>query len=79
MKLRVVIIGLVLAIVLAFSSGAFAHFVFPGRSETVPHLKDVQIAWVNPCDRFWQLIAEARTDMGERFIQTHYPARFCLK
>ena len=52
MKLRMVIMGLVLAVVLALSSGTFAHFIYPGpNTPSVQVLPATVQPYVSSCDR----------------------------
>jgi hypothetical protein len=78
MKVRMVIIGLVLAVALAFGSGAFSHFVYPGPSETVRQVTVEVAPTVDRCDRFWQLFADAQSDAAVSMLRRFHPDRDCL-
>jgi len=78
MKVRMVIIGLVLGVILAFGSGAFAHFVYPGQSETVRQVTVQVTPVVDRCDRFWQLFADAQTDQAANKLMRFHPDGDCL-
>ena len=78
MRLRMVVIGLVLAVALAFGSGAFAHFVYPGPSETVRQVTVEVAPTVDRCDRFWQLYVDAQTDGAWNALRRFHPDRDCL-
>jgi len=78
MKVRMVIIGLVLAVALAFGSGAFSHFVYPGPSETVRQVTVEVAPTVDRCDRFWQLFADAQSDAARASLRRGHPDRDCL-
>jgi len=78
MRFRMVITGLVLAVVLALSSGAFAHFAYPGQSETVVRVPVEVTPVVDRCDRFWQLYADAQTDGARNALRRFHADRDCL-
>jgi len=49
--LKLVAMGALAAVVLAFSAGAFALYVFPGRSEEVQVAAPAPTPYISPCDR----------------------------
>jgi hypothetical protein len=81
MKLRILILAL--AVTLAFGAGAFALYVFPGRSESVRPPISCRGIQCEPttgpsrCDRFWQLMADAQTDGAVRALEVYHPDHDC--
>jgi hypothetical protein len=78
MKSKVIIMALILAVALAFSSGAFAYFVYPGQPEGVtqashpsspasPAFQDIlHPAPSDRCERLWSLYSQAGTEAAAR-------------
>ena len=64
MRPNALITGLVLAVVLAFSSGTFTHFIYPGPSSPSVQVAPTVQPYVSPCDRVRE---EALTEAKKRF------------
>jgi len=71
--------GLALAVVLAFGAGAFAHFVYPGPSETVivhwqPLPSQPAVApQVTRCQHSMDQIAQAQTQVAVAILSNRGP------
>jgi hypothetical protein len=76
--MRRLVLALALAATLAFGSGAFAHFIYPGQSETVTQVTVQATPVVARCDQFWQLMAEAQTERAAAILRQQHPDRDCL-
>jgi hypothetical protein len=71
------VLVLALGATLAFSSGAFSYFVYPGQSETVTQVTVQTTPVVDRCTQFWQLVADAQTREAVAMLRRYHPDADC--
>jgi len=73
------VIGLILICAVAFSSGAFGYFIYPGQSETVTQVAVEVTPVMERCEHFWLMVVNAQTERAVADLRRNHPDRDCAR